>query len=508
MLKSQFSLAALVVAALSLPAEGRPERAIAPDVELKRLDGKGVFRLSDFRGRVLVLDFWATWCEPCKRSLPRHLELTERYGIELALIALSVDEKLTTAKSYVERHQLPLAFAHDSSGAAARSFGVDSMPYAVVIDRAGRVAERVAGEPYPALLDAVGRLIAEPRAEPQKQTRTATSASTAPMSEASPGCAGAVERQATLMGTLVQVRLCPRSPQDRPADLDRAVEQVFSEFRRLEALWSTWVPSSEISRLNEGAGGAPQAVSEDTFDILSRAVEGSSRSGGVFDVTFGPLGELWQFDTPPGSHEPTRLARIPEEGEIQKRRALVGSRDLLLDRDHRTAQLGRPGMRVHLGGIGKGAAVDRAVRLLLVGGFRDFFVKAGGDLYCAGANGPRPWRVGVAHPRRAGALLGSLTVRDAAFSTSGDYERFAIIDGRRYHHIIDLRTGYPAKASQSATVLAKTAVEAEVLTKTAFILGAVDGVRAVESTGAKALIIDAEGHSWTSSGLSLEPVTP
>lgn len=125
----------------------------------------------------------------------------------------------------------------------------------------------------------------------------------------------------------------------------------------------------------------------------------------MFDVTFGPLGELWQFDTPPGAHEPTRLARIPEEGEIQKRRALVGSRELLLDRERRTAQLARSGMRVHLGGIWqRWSVVDRAVRLLSVGGFRDFFVKAGGDLYCAGANGPRPWRVGVAHPRRADAL--------------------------------------------------------------------------------------------------------
>jgi|GEM_PF-70173 len=508
MLKSWFTLAPVVLAALSLPAEGRPERAIAPDLELKRLDGKGALRVSDFRGRVLVLDFWATWCEPCKRSLPKHVELAERYGSELALIALSVDEKLTTAKSYVERHQLPLSFAHDSSGGVARAFKVESMPYALVIDREGRIAERVVGEPYPALLAAVGRVIAEPRAEPPKQTGTATRASTAPQPGAAPGCAGAVERQATLMGTLVQVRVCPRSLHDRPADLDEAVDRVFSEFGRLEALWSTWVPTSEISRLNQAAGGAPLTVSEDTFDVLSRAVEGSRRSGGVFDVTFGPLGELWQFDTPPGAHEPTRLARIPEEGEIQKRRALVGSRELLLDRERRTAQLARSGMRVHLGGIGKGAAVDRAVRLLSVGGFRDFFVKAGGDLYCAGANGPRPWRVGVAHPRRADALLGSLTIRDAAFSTSGDYERFAIIDGRRYHHIIDLRTGYPAKASQSATVLAQTAVEAEVLTKTAFILGGVDGLRAVESAGAKALIIDAEGKSWTSPGLSLEPVTP
>jgi thiamine biosynthesis lipoprotein len=101
-----------------------------------------------------------------------------------------------------------------------------------------------------------------------------------------------------------------------------------------------------------------------------------------------------------------------------------------------------------------------------------------------------------------------LAIRDAAFSTSGDYERFAIIDGRRYHHIVDLRTGYPATASQSATVLAKCATDAEVLTKIAFMLGGPDGLRAVESSGAKAVIVDAQGASWTSPGLSLDAVAP
>jgi thiamine biosynthesis lipoprotein len=164
-------------------------------------------------------------------------------------------------------------------------------------------------------------------------------------------------------------------------------------------------------------------------------------------------------------------------------------------------RLKREGMAINLGGIGKGAAVDAMVGQLRAKGFTDFMVQAGGDLYCAGQNGTRPWRVGIADPRHRGEIIAAVEVRDAAFSTSGDYERFAIVDGKRYHHILDLRTGYPAEKSQSATVLAATAIDAEVLTKTAFILGGTEGLRAVEQTGAKAVIVESDGHVLWSDGL-------
>ncbi len=310
-------------------------------------------------------------------------------------------------------------------------------------------------------------------------------------------CAGLVTRTGVAMGTEVTIRVCPRPGHDATA----AAERAFDTFGRLERLWSTWVASSDISRLNAAAGGPPVRVAAETLAVLTQALDGSRRTRGLFDVTFAPLGELWRFDTPPGAHEPTRLQRVPTADEIRERLARVGFEHLRLDPKAGTAQLARARMAVHLGGIGKGAAVDGAVALLARMGFTSFAVQAGGDLYCAGKNGTRPWRVGIAHPRRAGTVVGAVDVTDAAFSTSGDYERYAILDGVRYHHLLDTRTGRPATASQSATVLARSATEAEILTKAAFILGAAEGVRFVESQGAKAVVVDAMGEVHWSPGL-------
>jgi thiamine biosynthesis lipoprotein len=316
------------------------------------------------------------------------------------------------------------------------------------------------------------------------------------------GCAGLVEQEATAMGTRTRVAICPGKAS--PADVRSAIDAAMKEFLRLEALWTTWSKDSDISKINANAGKAPIAVSPETFEVLERANAGSALSNGLFDVTFAPLGELWKFERPPESHLPVKLERVPTAAEVSTRRALVDWHKLRLEPKGRTVLLEKEGMSVHLGGIGKGAAVDRVTSLLRARGFKDFTVQAGGDLFCAGKNGERPWRIGIAHPREKGRIVGSLDVSDAAFSTSGDYERFTIIEGVRYHHIIDPRTGYPASASQSATVLAPSATDAEILTKTAFILGEEEGLVALGKANAKGVIINAEGQLSVSPGLPLE----
>ncbi len=320
------------------------------------------------------------------------------------------------------------------------------------------------------------------------------------------GCAGAQTRVGVAMGTKVQLVVCPLTADAAGEAAAKAIaDQGFAEVGRLEGLWTTWSPDSEVSRINAAAGKAPVAVSAETWQVLEAAQQGAAGANGLFDITFAPLGAVWKFDTPPGSHEPTKLARVPGAAEVKKLLALVGYTHLRLDAQKHTAQLERPGMAIHLGGIGKGAAVDRVVALLRAQGYRDFAVQAGGDLYCGGQNGQRPWRVGIAHPRKKGEILGSLDIRDAAFSTSGDYERFAILDGHRYHHILDPRTGFPATASQSVTVLAPSAIAAEVQTKTAFILGGADGLRYLAAHGSQGVLVDAAGQLWQSPGLVLTP---
>ncbi len=319
-----------------------------------------------------------------------------------------------------------------------------------------------------------------------------------------PGCAGAQTRVGVAMGTKVQLVVCPRTPGVAgDAEAKAAAERGFAEFGRLEGLWTTWRPDSDVSRVNAAAGKVPVKVSAETLAVLRAALDGSRQSSGLFDITFAPLGDVWRFDTPPGSHEPTKLQRVPTEAEVKERLAHVGWQHLHLDSAKGTAFLDKAGMAIHLGGIGKGAGVDVVVALLRKEGFTNFAVQAGGDLFCAGQNGQRPWRVGIAHPRSKGELIGSLDVRDAAFSTSGDYERFAIIDGRRYHHILDPRTGFPATASQSATVRVGSATAAEVLTKTSFILGGQAGLDFLRSQGAQGVVVDAAGKIWQSSDLAV-----
>ncbi len=329
-------------------------------------------------------------------------------------------------------------------------------------------------------------------------------AGTVQAEEPKPACPGLLRYDGPAMGSSLRLAVCPR--QVGPAgetEVKAAIAEVAAEFDRLEKLWSTWVPTSDLARLNRAAG-KPVAIAPETMALLQRALQGSRTTGGLFDVTFAPLGELWKFDTPPGSHTPTRLQKLPTESEVKTQLPHVGYRNLVLDAKAGTAQLLDPAAAVHVGGIGKGAAVDRAVALLKAKGFKSFAVQAGGDLYLAGKNGQRPWRVGIAHPRKPGEILGMVQIEDAAFSTSGDYERYALLDGKRYHHILDPRTGWPATASQSATVRARSATDAEVLTKAIFILGGEAGVRMAEKLGAQAVVVDAAGQTFKSQTLVLE----
>lgn len=489
----------LVALLLVAPLARAEAPATAPDFTLPRLADGVPVRLSQLRGRTVVVDFWATWCEPCKRSLPEHEKLAREHPADLVVVTVNVDETEAPVRRFVERTRFSLPVLLDPSGRIADLFGVAAMPYAVVLDADGRIATRVPGEPYPALREAVARALASQQTPPAPPVAAAR-----PAPRAEPGCANLAERQGVAMGTKIQLAVCPGAPGPAGEQAAReAAEAGFREFGRLEGLWTTWRADSEISRVNLAAGHDAVAVSAETRAVIEAALAGSARTDGLFDITFAPLGEVWRFDTPPESHVPVKLEKVPTPDEVQARLARVGFRHVVVDAKAGTVRLDREGMSVNLGGIGKGAAVDKVVALLRARGLRDFAVQAGGDLYCAGHNGQRPWRVGIAHPRRKGEYLGLVDVTDAAFSTSGDYERFAIIDGRRYHHIIDLRTGYPATASQSATVLVGSATEAEVLTKTAFILGGEAGLLALARAGAKGLIVDAEGRVFRSEGLPL-----
>jgi len=302
-----------------------------------------------------------------------------------------------------------------------------------------------------------------------------------------------VERSRVSMGS--EVHLTAWTADERGA-LD-AFEAAFDEFDRLDGLMSVWKEGSEVERLNRAAGQMPVPIGAEMREVLSMARLASEWTEGKFDVTFGVLSGLWKFD-----HDLD--GNIPPRADVQARLPLIDYQQLVVDETKGTAFLKRKGMRVHLGGIGKGYAVDRAAAILRGRGFNDFMIQSGGDLYVAGKRGDRSWRAGIQDPRGPkGSSFAAIDLSDAAFTTSGDYERFFMKDGRRYHHIIDPDVGEPAQGSRSVTIVAKTASLADALDTGIFILGPEKGMALIERlNGVEGVIVTSSNNVLVSSGLA------
>jgi len=310
---------------------------------------------------------------------------------------------------------------------------------------------------------------------------------------APPAAAEIVERSRVSMGS--EVHLTAWTADERGA-LD-AFEAAFDEFDRLDGLMSVWKEGSEVERLNRAAGQMPVPIGPEMREVLSMARLASEWTEGKFDVTFGVLSGLWKFD-----HDLD--GNIPPRADVQARLPLIDYQQLVVDETKDTAFLKRKGMRVHLGGIGKGYAVDRAAAILRGRGFNDFMIQSGGDLYVAGKRGDRSWRAGIQDPRGPkGSSFAAIDLSDAAFTTSGDYERFFMKDGRRYHHIIDPDVGEPAQGSRSVTIVAKTASLADALDTGIFILGPEKGMALIERlNGVEGVIVTSSNNVLVSSGLA------
>jgi len=283
---------------------------------------------------------------------------------------------------------------------------------------------------------------------------------------------------------------------DEPRAL-RAFEQAFDEFDRLDRLLSVWKDGSDVLRVNAEAGHAPVKVSPETLEILRVARQVSEWTGGKFDVTFGALSGLWKFD-----HDQNN--QIPRPEDIRRQLPLIDYQAVDVNAEAATAFLPRAGMRLHFGGIGKGYAVDRAAAILRAEGITDFLIQSGGDLYAGGHRGDRPWRTGIRDPRGpADRIFAAMNVRDETFSTSGDYERYFIQDGRRYHHILDPDNGQPAAGCRSVTIVAKQGVLADGLSTGVFILGPQAGMALIEKlSGVEGVIVSNRNEVLVSSGLT------
>jgi thiamine biosynthesis lipoprotein len=261
------------------------------------------------------------------------------------------------------------------------------------------------------------------------------------------------------MGTFVTVWFWT----DKEADAAKAAESLFKEMKRIDATMTTWTETSEVSKVNAAAGKKPVAVSAETFEVIERAQDIAKKSGGVFDISVGAFKGMWKFDE-------DMDGTLPDPKDVKKRLALIGYKDIVLDKKKKTVFLKRKGMSITLGGIAKGYAVDKGAALLRAAGFNDFMLQAGGDMYVSGKKGAEPWVVGIRDPRGTDLFAG-MPIENHSFSTSGDYERGFVKENVRYHHILDPRDGQPSHASRSVTIRAKDAFTADAWSKVMFIVG-------------------------------------
>jgi len=291
------------------------------------------------------------------------------------------------------------------------------------------------------------------------------------------------------MGTVIEITLVS---EDEEA-AQKASLQAFQEIRRIEQLMSPWIETSDVSRLSRSSGKEWAKVSPETFEVIQRVQKISELSDGAFDITIAPLLPLWRKARETGVPPPSE--------EVKKVLDLVNFRNLLIRPDGKVF-LKKKGMAIDLGGIAKGYAVDRAFGILASLGYKNLIINAGGDLRTKGFKNNQPWSIGIQHPRSAEKVMATVSVSDSAIATSGDYEKYFLHQGKRYHHILNPKTGFPADGCQSVTILSKEGMMADALATAVFVLGTEKGYTLCQRLeGVECLIVDREGKAVMTPGL-------
>lgn len=297
------------------------------------------------------------------------------------------------------------------------------------------------------------------------------------------------QREEAIMGTRVAVELWSED-----AGLaTRAMDAVMAEMRRTDELMSTYKPESQLSAVNAHAFERPVQVDPEIVDVVERSFDFSRMSDGAFDITYASVGYLYDF----------RAHRRPTDVQVAAALAGVDYRQVAVDRKRNTIRFLRPGVRIDLGGIAKGYAVDRCIEILQGLGIEHAMVNAGGDTRLLGDRRGKPWIVGIRDPRSEGRMVTRLPLENEAISTSGDYERYFEEDGVRYHHILVPGTGQAARGVRSVTIIGPDATLTDGLSTTVFVLGVERGMELVgRLPGVEAVVVDEHGRIYYSSGLA------
>ncbi len=289
------------------------------------------------------------------------------------------------------------------------------------------------------------------------------------------------------MGTEVSVYLW----HDDPLRGEEAVEAVFAEMDRINALMSTYVEESRISEVNRDAAAGWVDAGQELYDLVVRSLDISVLTRGAFDITYDSVGQHYDF----------REGKRPDAATIDNALEAIDYTLVETNPGATSIHFARDGVRINLGGIAKGYAVERGVQVLREHGVRHARVTAGGDTRLLGDRRSQPWVVGVRDPSDDQKVSIRLPLEDEAISTSGDYERFFIEDGTRYHHILQPSTGEPASGVRSATVVGPDAVITDALSTSVFVMGVDNGLRLIATLpDYEGIVIDAEGQLFYSAG--------
>ena len=298
-----------------------------------------------------------------------------------------------------------------------------------------------------------------------------------------------LREEAAIMGTAISVELWHAD-----ADQGRAlIRRVMDEMHRIDDLMSTYKPDSELSRVNARAAAQPVTVSNELLTLIERALEFSEITHGAFDITYASAGQYYDY----------RKGRKPDSKQLAEVLPAINYHNVRLNPEHSTVQFLQPGVRIDLGGIAKGHAVDRSITMLLAAGVSNALISAGGDTRVIGSHWDHPWKIGIRDPRNGDGIVSMIPLEDAAISTSGDYERFFEENGVRYHHILNPGTGDSPREVHSTSIIGSNATDTDALSTSVFVMGVDNGLKLVNSLpDIEAIIIDNRGRMHHSDGLA------
>ncbi|MFH6971153.1 FAD:protein FMN transferase [Flavobacterium petrolei] len=276
------------------------------------------------------------------------------------------------------------------------------------------------------------------------------------------------------------------------------IDLAIVEVKRIENLISDWIPTTQISEINRNAGIKPVKVDTEVFELVERAIKISQITNGAFDISYASMDKIWKFD---GS-----MKVMPTEEAIKKSVAKIGYKNIILNPKEHTIFLKLEGMKLGLGGIGQGYIADKVKDLLFSKGCVSGIINVSGDINAWGKQPDgKPWTVGIVNPLNKNKIFATFPIEDSAVETSGSYEKYVIFNGIRYSHIIDPRTGYPAKGVVSVSVFAKQTEIADALATGIFVLGVEVGLDLVNQIkGIECIIVDDKGKIHSSNGIDIK----